>query len=347
MSQSVASARIPPDAKVLPVLKVSKKLTLIAVLSFLFLVQPAFSAPFGNGLFPLRLPIVGPLRLIERMRENRIPFRPEPRMVELAGLKWHADYNRAWKQAKTERKLLLVLFHTDKPSGHRQAVLNLIAKDAAVAKKLKGDFVLASVPMDQKIVDGGQRKNLISHGSMHEMHGYDGLAIVDLKHVGRPYYGYVVSSYPFMNGKYYHFRATDLPVIINLPPGTITQRTMVWAVRVHPERPASTTGNASAVLTRAAESHSHYQAQIGVQGHHHWESRFQRINGQLQGVAPVEVVAESWPNQTMIDSCVDCVASWRQSAGHWNAVKSRQGIYGSEIKRGTNGMWYGTGIIAR
>ena len=329
-------------------LKVSGKVLLLALLSLLTTAQPAFSAPLVNWRFPFRLPIPVPLRIVERFREQRVPMKPEPQMVELSGLRWHADYNSAWRQAKAEQKMLFVLFDSAKPNAHRQAVLDLIAKNADVAKKLKSSFVLASIPMDQTILAGGKRTKLITHGSMHELHGYQGLAIVDLKNQGKPYYGYVVSSYPFMNGKYYRFRAADLPVIVDLPPGTITQRTMVWAVRVHPERPASTGGKASSVLIQAAESHSHYQAQIGVQGHHHWETRFHHLIGKLSGShAPVEVVAESWPNQSMIDSCVDCVASWRHSEGHWNAVRSPQDIYGYDIKRGNNGIWYGTGIFGR
>ena len=326
-----------------------KKLSLLAALATTLVAQTAMAAPPSSWRFPFRV-LQAPLRIFERLRENNNnqgPLRPEPRMVELAGLRWHAEYNTAWREAKAEQKMLLVLFNSGQPNNHRQATLELIAKDAKLAEKLKSEFVLASIPLDQTITEKAEVK-LISHRSMHEMHGFEGLSIVDLKNEGKPYHGYVVSCFPFMNGKYYRYRAADLPVIVNLPPGTITQRTMVWAVRVHPERPASTTGVASAVLTRAAESHSHHQARIGVQGHHQWESRFQNIMGQLNGrYAPVEVVAESWPNQTMIDSCVDCVASWRHSSGHWNAVKSAQGIYGYDIKRGSNGIWYGTGIFGR
>jgi hypothetical protein len=59
------------------------------------------------------------------------------------------------------------------------------------------------------------------------------------------------------------------------------------------------------------------------------------------------VCAESWENQDLLDSCVDCVASWRQSSGHWNAVRSPQSAYGYDIRRGPNGIWYATGIFLR
>jgi hypothetical protein len=261
-------------------------------------------------------------------------------------LQWHDDYAQAWQQAKAEKKLLLVLFGAKTRTAHYQAVEKLIDTDELVERDL-GKFVLARLPIDHVIKVKGEPVKLIAHASLAEMHGKEGIAIIDLQHEGHDYYGHVVSAFPFMDSRYYRFRADYLPTILTLPPGTITQRTMVWAVRVHPERPASTRGVESAVLVSEAKSHSRYQAQIGVQGHHHWDSRFMRILGRLAGRrAPVEVVAESWPNQNMIDSCVDCVASWRQSSGHWNAVKSYHAAYGYDIKRGSNGIWYGTGIFA-
>jgi hypothetical protein len=86
-----------------------------------------------------------------------------------------------------------------------------------------------------------------------------------------------------------------------------------------------------------------------VQGHQDWESRFHRIISKLLGRGtpglPVEVVAESWPDQDLMDSCVDCVASWRQSNGHWSAVKAQQASYGYDIRKSDNGIWYATGIF--
>ena len=125
---------------------------------------------------------------------------------------------------------------------------------------------------------------------------------------------------------------------------------MVFAVRIHPESPASTASKESPVLADEASAQSRYQAQICVQGHHQWESRFHRIIGRLFGRGtpgtPKEVVAESWPNQNLIDSCIDCVDSWRQSSGHWAAVRAPHDSYGYDIQRGPNGIWYATGIFA-
>jgi uncharacterized protein YkwD len=103
-----------------------------------------------------------------------------------------------------------------------------------------------------------------------------------------------------------------------------------------------------AALISEARSHSKYQADIGVQGHHHWDARFQRINGKLpSGLMAQEVVAESWPGENLVEACEDCVHSWRQSPGHWSAVRSWHPRFGFDIKRGRNGIWYATGIFGR
>ena len=119
-------------------------------------------------------------------------------------------------------------------------------------------------------------------------------------------------------------------------------------MRTHPERPASTKGQFHPVLAEEAESASEYQARIGRQGHHFWETRFHRINARLpHGLTASEVCAESWPGQGLLESAIECVRCWRLSSGHWSAVRAEHRCYGYDIKRGSNGIWYATGIFGR
>jgi hypothetical protein len=266
---------------------------------------------------------------------------------------WQTDYNAAMEQAKREHKMLLVFFHSPTRNQQRDQVERKFANDPRIQAKLD-KFVLVKVPTNAKITMGGKPVTISRHPAFAELRGHDGIAIIDLAYKGTEHYGDVVSAIPFAPGKYYHFRPEHLNVVVGLPPGTLTQRTMIFAVRIHPEAPASAWGEKDPVLTSEAASHSRHQAQVRVQGHHSWDSRFQRIIGRLLGrraaprrSAPVEVVAESWPNQNLVDSCVDCVHSWRQSPGHWSAVKARQAAYGYDIRRGGNGIWYATGIFAK
>lgn len=275
---------------------------------------------------------VGAIAQVELSARNDEP--PAP-------VQWRDDYMSAYTEAQDAKQMLLINFVGDQ--AEQQALDGFIARNDAARARLH-EMTLVRLPRDVEVEDDEEMVKLLDHGAFAEMHDRPGLAVIDLQHEGEPYYADVVSAYPFMNSKYYRWRSEYLGQIVDLPPGTITQRTMVWAVRAHPERPASTRGRQHSVLTRAAESHSRLQARMQVQGHHNWNSRFQHIS-RAGGGSASEVVAESWPNQTMIDSCIDCVDSWRHSPGHWRAVRSNHRAFGYDIRRGRNGIWYGTGIF--
>ena len=171
-----------------------------------------------------------------------------------------------------------------------------------------------------------------------------GLFVID--HAHPEWDGRVVSILPRTPGKYYRFEASHIDELAALPAGSLTQRSMVLAVRIHPEHPQSTTGVCDPMLCREAAGHSGHQAAIRRQGHHGWDARSQRVVGALGGGGSAsEVCAESWDNQDLLDSCIDCVASWRQSAGHWRSVSGPQSAYGYDIRQGGNGIWYATGIF--
>jgi hypothetical protein len=176
------------------------------------------------------------------------------------------------------------------------------------------------------------------------MLGAPGLAIIDMTEASGPLFRQVVSVYPFTRGP---IDVPKLQALLELPRGSLTQRTLIFAVRTHPEQPASTIGELSPILTRETENHAWHQASIGLQGHHNWNTRFHAINAQLPGgLAAREVCAESWPGQSLVEAAEECVDSWRQSSGHWEAVSSRHTLFAYDMKRGANGIWYATGIFA-
>jgi hypothetical protein len=215
-------------------------------------------------------------------------------------------------------------------------------------------WVFCRLPIDGLTAVDGEPIRLIDHPSLAELRQGPGLFAVDYAHPtategNKPVYGRIVSVLPRKPGKYYRFATSHIDELADMPAGTLTQRSMILAVRIHPENPRSTEGEADPVLASEAASHSEHQASLGNQGHHNWSTRSRRILSAVSHSvsSPVEVVAESWENQDLLDSCVDCVSSWRQSSGHWNAVRSRHKIFGFDIRRGLNGIWYATGIFAR
>ena len=206
-------------------------------------------------------------------------------------------------------------------------------------------YVALKLPLDAKAAGEDNEVVLLKHPAFAEMLGLPGLAILDMTDRESSHFRRVISVYPFRG----HYIIRDrLDALLDLPLGSLTQRTMILAVRTHPEHPASAKSHLSPLLARETESHSCHQASIALQGHHNWESRFQSIAGRLPpGLLPQEVCAESWPGQSLVEAADECVSSWRFSPGHWEAVRSRHALFGYDMKRGANGVWYATGIFAR
>ena len=264
------------------------------------------------------------------------------------------DYAEATAAARDAGAMLLVSIEPEVSDDdlvgrylQQPAIQNRFATSAT-------PWVFCRLPLEGTTAVKGSQIRLVDHPSLVELRRGAGVFAVDYAHQAADdgsssVYGRIVSILPRRPGKYYHFSTSHLDELADMPAGTLTQRSMILAVRIHPERPQSTEGEADPVLASEAASHSLYQASLGNQGHHNWSTRSRRILSRVSRPvsSPVEVVAESWENQDLLDSCVDCVSSWRQSSGHWNAVRSRHSIFGFDIRRGRNGIWYATGIFAR
>jgi hypothetical protein len=255
---------------------------------------------------------------------------------------WHGDYREAMNAAKASGRMLLLWFH-DERDGEANDRLSATLEDADLQASLES-YEKAKLPMSATVMVDGQPTSVLRHSAFAEMLGRPGIAIVDQRDPESPHFGRVVSVYPFVRGP---ITLDQLKVLLTLPTGTLTQRTMIFAVRTHPLRPKSAWSYASDMLIHETESHASYQASIGVQGHHRWDQRFQSINARLPAhLVPHEVCAESWPGQTLVEAAEECVDCWRQSSGHWEHVSSPQEMYGYDIKRGRNGIWYAAGIFA-
>jgi len=229
-----------------------------------------------------------------------------------------------------------------RPSGETMDASKLLppGRDMGSVNQLKAEtFDLTFTKLEQEIM-------LIRHPAFYEMLNTPGIAIIDFQHKDAGYYGKIVSVFPFLKKRPYTIRQTR--AMLNLPPGTVTQRSLIFAVRIHPEAPKSSDGELSPRLVEEARTASQYQADIRKQGHHSWDRRFQRINTYLPTeLLACEVCAESWPGQHLLESAIECVDCWRFSEGHWSAVSAEHPYYGYDMKLGTNGIWYATGVFGK
>ncbi|MCA9103872.1 MAG: hypothetical protein KDA83_00520 [Planctomycetales bacterium] len=259
-------------------------------------------------------------------------------------IEWHTRYSSAMEQAKDEGKMLFVFFHE---AGEPDlSPFDRWLNDTQDGPTLAKTMVFCHVPRDLKVVTEGKEIELIDHPAFQHMEGRPGVAMIDYVDSEDPFHGRVVSVYPLTRQRQLHTSA--IANLCRIPRGTLTQRSLVLAVCLHRDRPRSVTGRWNPILAEESQSHSLHQARIRVQGHHNWDSRFHRIIGRLGGsLGAQEVCAESWPGQPLMDAAEECVSSWRGSSGHWQAVSSPQESFAYDMKRGSNGVWYATGLFAR
>ena len=259
---------------------------------------------------------------------------------------WMDDYARAWAVAERQHKLLFIFFRRSPPRRPLRRVRETHPSRRGSTKEFRSRSASARRTR-REIEDRGGRSTDFGPSGVRR----NARAAGNRDRGFRPRRCRVLPArrkrfFPFLDGHAYSIE--QVKVILDLPPGTLTQRTLIYAVRTHPEHPQSANGAFDATLRTEAESHSAYQARIGLQGHHFWESRFRRINGSLPaGCLASEVCAESWPGQGLLAAAIECVRCWRLSSGHWSAVREAQPVFGYDIQRGNNGIWYATGIFGR
>ena len=201
-------------------------------------------------------------------------------------------------------------------------------------RDLLENVVLVTFPIDSPI---------FREARFAPMSGWPGIAQIDYRDAESPEFGQVVGLFPFLNAKAYDTQ--QLRIILTLPPGSITQRSLIYAVRAHPERPESSDSTVNELLQCEAEAHCREMARTGIQGHQGFDVRFQRINQAIPGAKVSEVCAESWPDQAVLEAAIDCVHSWRSSPGHWNSVRGKTRCYGYDMRRSSKGIWYATGLF--
>ncbi len=263
----------------------------------------------------------------------------------IGGLSWHTDYYTAYRQAVSEQKLLF-LFFRDETQPH---VTESYANDVLASPKLHESlarYVRVVLPVGIVLPAHGETppQSLMEHKSFKYMEHRQGIAVMDLIDDSAGQYGKVISAHGFTPGKHYTLDATA--VVLGLPRASVTQRALIYAVRVHPESPKSTDSDIDAHLLNETRKHSHWMAAWEQVGHLGWEQRFQELIARYDGLDVNEVAAVSWGGESLIAGAKDCVHAWRQSPGHWAGVSGVNVLYGYDLVLGASGKWYATGLFA-
>ena len=257
---------------------------------------------------------------------------------------WMTDYAKASQLAREQKKDLLIYF---REGGQLDTVL----ADPTLRDRL-AKLVLLRVPADYEVLG----KRLLDHPALAEMMGKPGLAIISLHEKDLPTFNTAISVHPWVGSRYGWvpgYGVNEVAAILDLPSdATLSQRSMIYAVSVHPERPRSVLGLPHPGILGHTQRHSLRQAAMTNQHHANIVAAGQQIMAETG--TPIysqsEVVAESWGNfvggENVLEAAFSCVDAWRHSPGHWSAVAGEHRYYGYDIARGANGTWYATGFFS-
>jgi hypothetical protein len=265
----------------------------------------------------------------------------------IAGLvqpQWHTDYGEAWRRAVAEKKDLVIYFRKDNR-------IDDVLENKDLKKSLRR-FVCLKVPTTYEYK--GQR--LLDYDALEDMAGKPGLVVVSLRDPKLPTHNQVISAHPFLASRYSwvpDYGPREIEHILDLPArATLSQRSMIYAIWVHPERPRSIFGVAHSAFLGHAARHSTRQASMRNQHHADLIGTLGRLEGEMgKGLGNgSEVVAESWGafvgGETVLEASFSCIDAWRHSSGHWSAVSNEHTYFGYDIARSSSGTWYATGIFA-
>ena len=252
---------------------------------------------------------------------------------------WQTDFLKASMQAKNEKKDLVIHFRKDDTLDGALAA-------PEVTFRLK-KFVCVRLPLDY--VYKGQR--MLDREALAPMIKSPGICVVSRHDDHLPYHDQIISAHPLVSSEYRWVPALgerELAIILDLPDhATLSQRSLIYAITVHPDAPKSVKGLAHPALLNHAEKHSGRQAAQQHQHHADLGQAMHWIGSQVGGISgAAEVVAESWGGEHVLEAAFSCVDAWRHSTGHWGAIKSEHRFFGYDIIQSASGTWYATGIFA-
>ncbi len=224
----------------------------------------------------------------------------------------HSEYYPAYVEARKSGKMLLVDFGTG---------FDFKTVDA----KSLDRYEICRVPVDYTLKIDGKQSRLIDAPAFTCLQQQAGIAVVDLHN--KEHFRETVSVLPQR-----YAVSGYVAAVLDLPAGTLTQRTLTWAFRVHQERPPCTNGTADPNMMQHADAHSLNQANSNSMYH---SSNFP---------GSFEIVAQSMGNGNIDDIAVELVNLWRSSAPHWGAASTPWSAFGVDMQ--TNGsVWYATGVF--
>jgi hypothetical protein len=298
--------------------------------------------------YTVNRPVTSPPTQQRETKPEYIPQHTTP-------LHWETDYEKAVTKAKQSSQCLLIYLSADSIAdvpgkladvpvipGCREFSTVILDDDSV--REGHSKYVALKLPMNATVTDEeGTEQSIHSLPGFEHMLGLPGLVVIDFAQHDKPYYGEVVGILPFLRGVCP--TAKQVTTFLNLPPGTLTQRTLTYAVRIHPDRPLSGDGEPLDIVMQETAAHAQYQAERNVLTHQNFSARSSRVKAVLGSGSPSEICAQCRSGESLFEAALSAMRMWRNSGGHWSIAKRSQTYYGYDMARSKNGTWYAVGFF--
>lgn len=258
---------------------------------------------------------------------------------------WTTDYVDAYQRAIAGRRLLIMLFRPPSDTGTTGGNSDNLPGPADLP--VLSETVCVLVPTDMRIPGQPPESTarLLDHRSFRHLQGEPGIAVVDLTSTDSPHFGRVVSAFPGATDRRSILAA--LQPALTLPPGTISQRSLLMAIRAaEPESPLARQGSLE-FLNGLANRNCRYMAHLEQSGLFEAEQRREAVYQQFGDDAVLLEHVFATDSPTTLQSAAAAAAAFWKADGKLTLAEGRQVLgYGLDLFESTgSGRWYATLLI--
>lgn len=269
-------------------------------------------------------------------------------------LAWHRDYLTAYVEAAQQKRYLLMLFHEDNLQVEAPFSSAMFAPSM---RPMLEQFSRVELPLDVTVprnADSGEAEKqsdvpelLLQHRSFRHLGVRPGLAIVDLTDPESANYARVVSVIPVPKAGAFSDR--EVMIALDLPTGSISQRTLLFMIRSTVPDSSLSMREFSPQLVELAHRSCRYMAHAGQLGSFDEDFRQNRIRETFGPQAELKQLLYATESEVTIHvAALQAVESWIESSETFDVLNGPAQAMGMDMFQASeSGRWYVTCFVVR
>lgn len=271
------------------------------------------------------------------------------------GLTWHQDYPTGYIEAAGRQNYLLMLFSDVADGSPLAASSNSLFAPSLqpILEQFSRVSLSVNAPMPSVMQarsgtsNNGVQSLLLGHRSFRHLGVRAGIVLVDLTDPESAHHAQVVSAIPLpVSGQFTH---DDLMLTLNLPKGSISQRTLLSAIRGNVPAAKLSLRNFSGTLVSLARRNSRYMAEYGQSGPFEQGRRRDTVVQEFGFQADLqELFFVTAAEETIQEAARQAVESWQATPAALEVLTTPAVAMGMDMVRSPqNGRWYVTCFVVR